>query len=249
MHLMMTPTVAHGDDCVTDGEENGKVKTSMELRKTSKPIMEKRRRARINDSLNQLKALMLDALNKDTSRHSKLEKADILEMTVKHLQNIQCTHINSTLSEPANLGHYRAGYSACAAEVGRFVASCEDVALPVRTRLLAHLNDCVSGLPAQRPLDNYPEVDNPPSRESPQAKLKATHLCGMFPTNSGMVACVFIPSNTGFQDQTNPVGSLSKPPSESPTSNAASPVSIDIMRDPMSLAEHWELPSKPVWRP
>lgn len=79
--------------------------------------MEKRRRARINESLGQLKTLILDALKKDvsfpiraphvcqpehervrltrcvslpqSSRHSKLEKADILEMTVKHLRNLQ----------------------------------------------------------------------------------------------------------------------------------------------------------------
>uniref|UniRef100_A0A3P8WR05 BHLH domain-containing protein n=1 Tax=Cynoglossus semilaevis TaxID=244447 RepID=A0A3P8WR05_CYNSE len=56
---------------------------------SSKPIMEKRRRARINESLGQLKTLILDALKKDSSRHSKLEKADILEMTVKHLRNLQ----------------------------------------------------------------------------------------------------------------------------------------------------------------
>uniref|UniRef100_A0A8D2QH38 BHLH domain-containing protein n=1 Tax=Zonotrichia albicollis TaxID=44394 RepID=A0A8D2QH38_ZONAL len=49
----------------------------------------KRRRARINESLGQLKTLILDALKKDSSRHSKLEKADILEMTVKHLRSLQ----------------------------------------------------------------------------------------------------------------------------------------------------------------
>ena len=32
-----------------------------------KPLMEKLRRARINDSLNELKSLVLDALNKDVS--------------------------------------------------------------------------------------------------------------------------------------------------------------------------------------
>ena len=32
-----------------------------------KPIIERKRRERINDSLNQLKALVLDALNKDVS--------------------------------------------------------------------------------------------------------------------------------------------------------------------------------------
>ncbi|XP_030324326.1 transcription factor HES-1-like, partial [Calypte anna] len=66
-----------------------KPRSASEHRKSSKPIMEKRRRARINESLGQLKTLILDALKKDSSRHSKLEKADILEMTVKHLRNLQ----------------------------------------------------------------------------------------------------------------------------------------------------------------
>lgn len=35
---------------------------------SSKPIMEKRRRARINESLGQLKTLILDALKKDVSQ-------------------------------------------------------------------------------------------------------------------------------------------------------------------------------------
>lgn len=38
-----------------------------ELRKTHKPIMEKRRRARINHCLNEIKSLILEAMNKDVS--------------------------------------------------------------------------------------------------------------------------------------------------------------------------------------
>lgn len=59
-----------------------------ECRKIRKPLMEKKRRARINDSLETLKQLILQntiALPKGT-RPAKLEKADILEMTVRHLQ-------------------------------------------------------------------------------------------------------------------------------------------------------------------
>lgn len=53
-----------------------------------KPLMEKKRRARINDSLETLKEILL----KDTvavtqgTRPTKLEKADILEMTVRYLK-------------------------------------------------------------------------------------------------------------------------------------------------------------------
>ncbi|TRY96897.1 hypothetical protein DNTS_015426 [Danionella cerebrum] len=59
-----------------------------ELRKTLKPLMEKRRRARINESLNHLKSLILPLVGKDASRYSKLEKADILEMTVRFLREL-----------------------------------------------------------------------------------------------------------------------------------------------------------------
>ncbi|KAG8003739.1 Transcription factor HES-1-B [Nibea albiflora] len=84
-----------------------KPKTASEHRKSSKPIMEKRRRARINESLGQLKTLILDALKKDSSRHSKLEKADILEMTVKHLRNLQRAQMTGVNTEVRTrlLGH------------------------------------------------------------------------------------------------------------------------------------------------
>lgn len=42
---------------------------------SSKPIMEKRRRARINESLGQLKTLILDALKKDVSGGQGMEPA------------------------------------------------------------------------------------------------------------------------------------------------------------------------------
>uniref|UniRef100_A0A2K6GFH6 Hes family bHLH transcription factor 4 n=1 Tax=Propithecus coquereli TaxID=379532 RepID=A0A2K6GFH6_PROCO len=120
---------------------------------SSKPVMEKRRRARINESLAQLKTLILDALRKESSRHSKLEKADILEMTVRHLQNLRRVHVTAALSaDPAVLGKYRAGFNECLAEVSRFLAGCEGVPADVRSRLLGHLAACLRQLgPSRRP--------------------------------------------------------------------------------------------------
>ncbi|KAJ8390392.1 hypothetical protein AAFF_G00107860 [Aldrovandia affinis] len=126
-----------------------KPKTASEHRKSSKPIMEKRRRARINESLGQLKTLILDALKKDSSRHSKLEKADILEMTVKHLRNLQRVQMTAALNtDPSVLGKYRAGFSECMNEVTRFLSTCEGVNTEVRTRLLGHLASCMSQINA-----------------------------------------------------------------------------------------------------
>ncbi|KAM9828123.1 transcription factor HES-2-like [Syngnathus typhle] len=84
-----------------------KRKEALELRKTMKPLVEKRRRARINDSLNHLKDLILPLTGKDKSRYSKLEKADILEMTVRFLSDMPpVQNKNSTDS-------YKEGYKAC----------------------------------------------------------------------------------------------------------------------------------------
>ncbi|NWI55742.1 HES1B factor, partial [Calyptomena viridis] len=126
---------------------------------SSKPIMEKRRRARINESLGQLKTLILDALKKDSSRHSKLEKADILEMTVKHLRSLQRAQMTAALStDPTVLGKYRAGFSECMNEVTRFLSTCEGVNTEVRTRLLGHLASCMTQINAM----NYPAPPPPP---------------------------------------------------------------------------------------
>ncbi|RXM98259.1 Transcription factor HES-1-A [Acipenser ruthenus] len=106
-----------------------KPKTASEHRKSSKPIMEKRRRARINESLGQLKTLILDALKKDRA-----------QMTA------------SLNTDPTVLGKYRAGFSECMNEVTRFLSTCEGVNTEVRTRLLGHLASCMSQINAM----NYP---------------------------------------------------------------------------------------------
>ncbi|XP_077371542.1 transcription factor HES-2-like [Festucalex cinctus] len=82
-------------------------KQAHELRKTLKPLLEKRRRARINDSLSHLKSLILPLVGKDNARYSKLEKADILEMTVRFLRDLP----TSPAKDPAK--SYREGYKAC----------------------------------------------------------------------------------------------------------------------------------------
>uniref|UniRef100_A0A4W4DYK6 Uncharacterized protein n=1 Tax=Electrophorus electricus TaxID=8005 RepID=A0A4W4DYK6_ELEEL len=160
-------------------------------RKSSKPIMEKRRRARINSSLCQLKTLILDALKKDTSRHSKLEKADILELTVKHLKNVQHAQMTgeyARFSYPA-LGKYRAGFSACMNEVTRFMSTCEGASGEFGARLIAHLASCVSQTSV--PTQQHTSACAPHSavgRASPQLIVQ---------TSNGAFA-LLIPSSPGF---------------------------------------------------
>ncbi|KAJ8676149.1 hypothetical protein QAD02_011935 [Eretmocerus hayati] len=114
---------------------------SSENRRSNKPIMEKRRRARINNCLNDLKALILDAMKKDPARHSKLEKADILEMTVKHLESMQRQQVAlASATDPTVLNKFRAGFTECASEVGKFPG----LEASTKRRLMAHLASCLS---------------------------------------------------------------------------------------------------------
>ncbi|XP_030393835.1 transcription factor HES-2 [Gopherus evgoodei] len=106
-----------------------------ELRKTLKPLMEKRRRARINDSLNQLKTLILPLIGKDSSRYSKLEKADILEMTVQFLREIPAPC--PPAPDPAE--SYREGYRACLSRLTSLLAKSHLLGRDSCSHLLEHL--------------------------------------------------------------------------------------------------------------
>ncbi|XP_007240960.3 transcription factor HES-1-like [Astyanax mexicanus] len=141
---------------------------SSEHRKPSKPIMEKRRRARINRSLVQLKALILHALHADVSRHSKLEKAEILEMTVTHLRSVQRAQAAVSLSvQQRALGRYSAGFSACMTEVTRFMSTCEGVSRELRTHLLAHLARCVTMTPPPQHVLHISQLGDAPPKTRP----------------------------------------------------------------------------------
>ncbi|XP_055372817.1 protein deadpan [Condylostylus longicornis] len=124
-----------------NSNQNGMSKA--ELRKSNKPIMEKRRRARINHCLNELKSLILEAMKKDPARHTKLEKADILEMTVKHLQSIQRQQFNLAIqTDPAVVHKFKTGFTECAEEVSRFLGQLEGIDNGTKQRLMQHLNNC-----------------------------------------------------------------------------------------------------------
>ncbi|KAK8757198.1 hypothetical protein V5799_000101 [Amblyomma americanum] len=120
-------------------------------RRVSKPLMEKRRRARINRCLNQLKGFLVDPSKPESPRQSKLEKADILEMTVCHLQALHRQRRTARLLDDPEVRHkFRAGFEECILEIRRFLCSlaeqqqstplsgcCDPVA--ARERILGHL--------------------------------------------------------------------------------------------------------------
>ncbi|CAD1479561.1 unnamed protein product, partial [Heterotrigona itama] len=105
------------------------------------------------------------------TRHSKLEKADILEMTVKHLQAVQRQQLSTAVAtDPAVLTKFRSGFSECATEVSRYVSHLENVDPVVKQRLVSHLNNCVSNLQQMAPFYSH-YVPYMPERLYPEVKV------------------------------------------------------------------------------
>ncbi|XP_017484195.1 PREDICTED: hairy/enhancer-of-split related with YRPW motif protein-like [Rhagoletis zephyria] len=110
-------------------------------RKKRRGVIEKKRRDRINSSLTELKRLVPSAYEKQGS--AKLEKAEILQLTVEHLKNIQSKGIESFSYDPQRfaMDYHIIGFRECAAEVARYLVTIEgmDIQDPLRLRLMSHL--------------------------------------------------------------------------------------------------------------
>nr|XP_056712426.1 hairy/enhancer-of-split related with YRPW motif protein 2 [Euleptes europaea] len=114
-------------------------------RKKRRGIIEKRRRDRINNSLSELRRLVPTAFEKQGS--AKLEKAEILQMTVDHLKMLQATGGKGYFDAHAlAMDFISIGFRECLTEVARYLTSVEglDTSDPLRVRLVSHLSSCAS---------------------------------------------------------------------------------------------------------
>ncbi|RZF41985.1 hypothetical protein LSTR_LSTR015004, partial [Laodelphax striatellus] len=103
-----------------------------------KPMLERKRRARINRCLDELKELMVSALQAEGENVSKLEKADILELTVRHLHKLRKQQ-RLSISPVTDADRFRAGFTHCATEVSRCLAATPGVDVHLGTKLMTHL--------------------------------------------------------------------------------------------------------------
>ena len=123
--------------------EEAPMSRTHQYRKVMKPLLERKRRARINQSLDELKDLMVFALQSEGESITKLEKADVLELTVRHLQKLK-RQKQLQIQPGLDTDRYRAGYSACVNEVSRFFTAVPGVSMAFGNSLVNHLSHQVS---------------------------------------------------------------------------------------------------------
>lgn len=96
------------------------------------------------------------------SRHTKLEKADILEMAVKHLQNVQRQQLAMAMaSDPTVLRKFKAGFNECASEIDRYMGQIDSVESGMKQRVSSHLSKCIGGIEQVAQM-NFPGISNLP---------------------------------------------------------------------------------------
>ncbi len=171
------PPVATFDIIAADAAvapDNNLSKTH-QYRKVMKPLLERKRRARINKCLDELKDLMVFALQSEGESITKLEKADVLELTVRHLQKLKRQQM--IRSNPAlDMDRYRSGFSACASEVSRCLASIPGININIGTALMSHLGSSISALERTSAITSPLTVNTvspaaaPPATPSPPTK-------------------------------------------------------------------------------
>ncbi|XP_065104630.1 hairy-related 8a [Paramisgurnus dabryanus] len=186
-----------------------------EERKLRKPLIEKKRRERINSSLEQLKGIMVDAYSLD---QSKLEKADVLEITVQHMENLQRSHGPGSHGPGTGFEsrqRYSSGYIQCMHEVHNMLLSCPGMDKPLGARLLNHL------------LKSLPHIS---------AEATSTSL-PLSPTHSPLSLPSLQPNPLHLHTPHSP------PPPSSPSSPSHSP-RIPLMRE-RSYSISQEHPSPP----
>ncbi|OWF41095.1 uncharacterized protein LOC110462953 [Mizuhopecten yessoensis] len=116
-------------ECISSVKPKGRV---------NKPLIEKRRRERINDSLQQLHD-MVTQLDRQTKigRPVKLEKADILEMTVEYVKSFNSQEMST---KEGTESQYNMGYKRCVEEITKFFKSNSCVSFDLKSSVLDHID-------------------------------------------------------------------------------------------------------------
>ena len=142
-----------------------------------------------------------------SSQFNKLEKADILEMTVKHLRTLQTQQQTqqqqlTQASDPNSNTKYTAGFMECANEVMRFLKQSSGFSDEIKTRVVGHLANCLHQSQAQ----SYPRAPAGATIVNQSAPAPRLNPAPAQPTtaqlSNGQIIQIV---NTPFQQQSTPV--------------------------------------------
>ncbi|XP_045162080.2 enhancer of split mgamma protein-like [Mercenaria mercenaria] len=150
------------------GTKYTQIEDTSYIRKIWKPMVEKKRRERMNQSISQLKSLIAQTIQQNTAPMTRVDKADILELTVYHLTQLQQQQRSVTMATEA--AAFSAGYKACAREAVTYMASNQMASSTVTGSLNSHLHS--SFLMNSRRQQSATRLQNNPKGSNSQIKTE-----------------------------------------------------------------------------
>lgn len=169
------------------------VSRTYQYRKVMKPMLERKRRARINRCLDELKDLMVTALQSEGENVSKLEKADILELTVRHLHKLRRQE-RLAANPVIDADRFRAGFTHAANEVSRCLAQTPGVDITLGTSLMTHLGHRLNDMDKIQPLSIHVGQNNNNTYTPPSSPSSASSTTSESPSMVGNIRVTNISS-------------------------------------------------------
>ncbi|KAM4843457.1 transcription factor HES-7 isoform 1-T1 [Thomomys bottae] len=166
--------------------------------KMLKPLVEKRRRDRINRSLEELRLLLLERTRDQNLRNPKLEKAEILEFAVGYLRERSRVEPPGVPRSPtqdaeALASCYLSGFREC---LLRLVAFAQDASPAARAQLYSALHGYLRPKPPRpEPLDLRPPAPRPTLDPAAPAHGQALHQRPPAHQGSPSPRCAWSPSH------------------------------------------------------
>nr|KAF6456352.1 hes family bHLH transcription factor 7 [Rousettus aegyptiacus] len=192
--------------------------------KMLKPLVEKRRRDRINRSLEELRLLLLERTRDQNLRNPKLEKAEILEFAVGYLRERSRVEPPATAAPgvprfPAQDAEalascYLSGFREC---LLRLAAFAHDASPAARAQLFSALHVYLRPKPPRpEPVDPRPQASRPPLDPAAPPPGPALHQRPAVQQGTPSPRCAWSPSpcspRIGDSGEPAPLTGLLPPP-------------------------------------
>ncbi|XP_072859133.2 transcription factor HES-7.1-A [Pogona vitticeps] len=215
-----------------------------EDKKLLKPLMEKRRRDRMNQSLDRLRVLLFEATQDERLKNPKVEKAEILQKTVQFLKTQPLSETKQT--EDAFLERYHSGYRKCLTQATHFLRGSPGICPGKKAYLMEHICHCMEKITAtpRRETHQAPPAPSNPSYELPERYGSPEVFAGCSPPLGG-AAYVLHPPPTNYPASQGLSGRVGGPPlpqgrGRSPQNKFSETRNSAIAQTPQALN---------VWRP
>jgi len=243
LSMMAAPSTANPN-------EPSPMSRTHQYRKVMKPLLERKRRARINKCLDEIKDILVEAMQNEGESIAKLEKADVLELTLKHLQKLKSQkRLVPSAAKPRTSTDiaqtFHTGYKACVNQVSQYLHSNPGPhAHQVGAPLMLHLAENLKNLEMRNQETTQPLTVIVPQRPQQTTPLSGVQQTLLKPAAEMMV----VRPASAITVSPPPQSIVSSDCGYSSGRDSVSPCSAELNSSddlPLDLATH----KQPVWRP